>query len=577
MNTLLNNIKRRALSGIKKLPLLGLGGLMLVSCSDYLDILPLNDVVLENYWTKKDDVTSTLNSCYESLGASESILRLACWGEIRSENITQGGSVTTAINEILKENLLPTNTMTEWVSVYQTINRCNTVIYYAPSVAEKDPNYTDAQMKANVAEASFIRDLCYFYLIRTFRDVPMTFDPSIDDTKEYAVAATKMNDGLKMLSDDLEKVKDDAVLRYIDDSKMTTTQAASSAYENTCKVTRVAMYALLADIYLWEKEYDKAIECCDYVIKFKQNQYQEKIDNLGSLNDIYLFNGIPMIREAVKDSKSCGNAYTEIFGTGFSFESLFEVGYKQNSGQSNTFVYNYYGNSSTPLGYFSAPEDYQLNVLTGNNQYFVKNDARAYENMYESNGKYLIKKYVNQSISFTDPGSPTINTTLPITYSTRSNAYANWIFYRLSDVLLIKAEACIMKGEDNFETAFTLINDVNKRACNFCETIQGDTLKYADYGKSKDAMEELLMMERKREFMFEGKRWFDLVRKSLRDGSTTYLATQATAKQKENAVAIKIQLSDPNAMFWPYNRDELKKNNLLKQNSAYSDSEEFQK
>jgi hypothetical protein len=90
-------------------------------------------------------------------------------------------------------------------------------------------------------------------------------------------------------------------------------------------------------------------------------------------------------------------------------------------------------------------------------------------------------------------------------------------------------------------------------------------------------MEKLLFMERKREFMFEGKRWFDLVRKSLRDNSTRYLANEATQKQKENAVAIKIQLADINAIFWPYNRDELKRNNKLKQNSAYSDTEDFQK
>ena len=38
----------------------------LTSCSDFLDILPMNDVVLENYWTEKGDVTSAMSSCYES-------------------------------------------------------------------------------------------------------------------------------------------------------------------------------------------------------------------------------------------------------------------------------------------------------------------------------------------------------------------------------------------------------------------------------------------------------------------------------------------------------------------------------
>ena len=110
----------------------------------------------------------------------------------------------------------------------------------------------------------------------------------------------------------------------------------------------------------------------------------------------------------------------------------------------------------------------------------------------------------------------------------------------------------------------------------FDETIE-ENLRIAKADATQEEMEKLLMLERKREFMFEGKRWFDLVRKSLRDGNTHYLANEATQKQKENAVAIKIQLADINAIFWPYNRDELKKNSLLKQNSAYSDTEDFKK
>jgi hypothetical protein len=51
----------------------------LSSCSDYLDVLPLNEVVLENYWTKKDDVTSVLNGCYESLTSEGSLERMGIW------------------------------------------------------------------------------------------------------------------------------------------------------------------------------------------------------------------------------------------------------------------------------------------------------------------------------------------------------------------------------------------------------------------------------------------------------------------------------------------------------------------
>lgn len=553
----------------------------LSSCSDYLDVLPLNEVVLENYWTKKDDVTSELNGCYESLTSEGSLERMGIWGELRSENLVQGSNLENKYVEILKENILPTNDLTKWEDFYRTINRCNILLNYADGVQKLDPNYTEAQMRANKAEATFIRDLCYFYLIRTFRDVPMVFEPSIDDLQDYKVPATPMMEALKMLSDDLEKVKDDAVLRYVDDSKMTNSEASSQAYENCAKVTRVAIYTLLADIYLWRGEYDKAISCCDYVINFKKNQYKERVAKKGQMNDMFLFNGIPMIRESLANSKTCGNAFNEIFGygneNGFSFESIFELGYKKgNEGNvKNNYIYKFYSGQNI-IGGFAAPEDYYQNVTSGTNDYFAKNDCRVYENIIEHSGKYIIGKYTNyrpnlENDNVTDFKSLKYNPEL-ITYN-----YHNWIIYRLSDVMLIKAEACIMKNDPDFQTAFSLINSINKRARNYTENVKSDTLAFSAYSSNKEEMEKLLMLERKREFMFEGKRWFDLVRKSLRDGNTNYLANEATKKQKENAVAIKIQFADINTIFWPYNREELKKNTLLKQNSAYSDTEDFQK
>ncbi|MBO4482352.1 MAG: RagB/SusD family nutrient uptake outer membrane protein [Prevotella sp.] len=557
--------------------MLPLGGLVgFNSCSDYLEILPLNEVVLENYWTKKGDVTSVLNGCYEALASEGCLDHMGVWGELRSDNLVRGGNLDNKYSEVLKENILPSNDLTKWEDLYKTINRCNTVLAYAGDVQKLDPNYTEAQMLANKAEATFIRDLCYFYLIRTFRDVPMIFDPSIDDTKEYRVAATPMNEALKMLSDDLERVKDDAVLRYVDDSRMNNESAASLAYENCAKVTRVAVYTLLADIYLWRGEYDKAISCCDYVLNFKKNQYEERVANIGQMADMYLFDGIPMIRESRVNTKECGNAYNEIFGDGFSFESIFELGYSMSTYDNKYTSGSYMGGSQGKMGRYSAPEDYFQNVWSGNNIYFAKNDCRVYENISESEGHFFITKYGFSHVQL-ETDNVTDYKSLRFSYSLRTMDRSNWIFYRLSDVMLIKAEACIMKENSDFRTAFSLINSINKRARNYTETVKNDTLAFSTYSSSREEMEKLLFMERKREFMFEGKRWFDLVRKSLRDNNTHYLANEATQKQKENAVAIKIQLADINAIFWPYNRDELKKNNLLKQNSAYSDTEDFQK
>lgn len=568
------HIKKPVLHGI--LSVIALGGAsagLLSSCSDFLDITPLNKVVLENFWTQKSEVNAVLMGCYESLESEESIIRMGVWGEMRSENILQGASIGNEYNEILNENILPTNSLTKWNVMYQTINRCNTVCHYAPMVQKKDPNYTVNELNANIAEASFIRDLCYFYLIRTFRDVPLSFEPTIDDTKEFQIPATPMNAALDSLIKDLESVKDYAVKRYVDDSKMSNAQAASQAYENSSRVTRVAIYALLADLNLWRGNYDETIKYCDLIIDFKKNQYKEKIAQIGDLTDMQEFAGIPLILEAPAGSVTCGNAYNEIFGTGNSFESIFELYFRNNQQVKNKYVNEFFGKDR--LGSISGLSRYCKDAATGNSDLFTKNDCRVYATSQKSNSRYAITKYVNSSVSM-DIKNVTDEKSLKLTASRGNAEYANWIIYRLTDVMLMKAEACILKGEAEYETAFTLINAVNKRAHNYTTSAAKDTLVFDDYRTSQEKMEQLLLDERNRELMFEGKRWYDLVRIAVRDGNNQRLVSEATKKYQDKVNALKIKLADPNIIFFPYNEEELKVNPFLKQNSAYGNTEEFE-
>lgn len=568
------HIKKPVLHGI--LSVIALGGAsagLLSSCSDFLDITPLNKVVLENFWTQKSEVNAVLMGCYESLESEESIIRMGVWGEMRSENILQGASIGNEYNEILNENILPTNSLTKWNVMYQTINRCNTVCHYAPMVQKKDPNYTVNELNANIAEASFIRDLCYFYLIRTFRDVPLSFEPTIDDTKEFQIPATPMNAALDSLIKDLESVKDYAVKRYVDDSKMSNAQAASQAYENSSRVTRVAIYALLADLNLWRGNYDETIKYCDLIIDFKKNQYKEKIARIGDLTDMQEFAGIPLILEAPAGSVTCGNAYNEIFGTGNSFESIFELYFRNNQQVKNKYVNEFFGKDR--LGFISGLSRYCKDAATGNSDLFTKNDCRVYATSQKSNSRYAITKYVNSYVSM-DIKNVTDEKSLKLTTSRGNAEYANWIIYRLTDVMLMKAEACILKGEAEYETAFTLINAVNKRAHNYTTSAAKDTLVFDDYRTSQEKMEQLLLDERNRELMFEGKRWYDLVRIAVRDGNNQRLVSEATKKYQDKVNALKIKLADPNIIFFPYNKDELKVNPFLKQNSAYGNTEEFE-
>lgn len=561
-----NKIKNALKVALLLFPFGGWGAL--TSCNDFLSIEPLNDIVLENYWTEEADVYSVLNSCYAQLESPDCINRMIVWGEVRSDNMTNGAGTSYTLQQVLKENILETNDYTKWQCFYQVINRCNTVIHYAPEVNAIDPNFTDSELRATIAEAKTLRALSYFYLIRAFRDVPYITEPSIDDSQVYQIAATPFNAVLDSLITDIESISEDAVRSY-----------GEKSVENTCRITRWSCYALLADLNLWKGNYSKCIEYCDKVIDHKIEQYKIDYEENPTTITTELYGKYPLISESTANSNFAGNTYNEIFGEGNSFESIFELNFVNNQTVTNSSVSSFYGSNSSKTGQLGAPTQLFEKIQEGLNDYFKKTDCRYLENMTTQNNKVFITKYVNQECSFRT--STTTGNAPTVTSTARSNNYANWIIYRLSDIMLMRAEAevelagDVVNGEplteeqtDHFRRAFACVSAVWKRANNK-RVATNDTLVFEDYATSRVDMEDLVFGERQRELMFEGKRWFDLVRLSLREGNNTRLISKVLPKFQENSAAIRIKLASKDILFWPYNREELIQNTMLTQNPAY--------
>lgn len=536
----------------------------LTSCEDFLIVKPLNEIVETNYWDRKADVESVVYGCYSGLQTADCQQRMFIWGELRSENVTVSSSAPMDLKQVHNENILETSKWVTWKDFYQVINRCNTVIQRAPEVQAIDPNYTISELRAHIAEVTWLRTLAYFYLARTFRDIPYSDQPSATDQQDYCLKPTPFNVLLKRLSDDLEAVKDDALRLYPLDG------ASHALYNesNTSRVTKCAMYALLADLYLWQGEWQKCADNVDKILKYKMDLYEEwKEESVSYVDDIELYGGkYPLLSDLLVQNR-IGYSYNSIFSSGNSWESIFELYFEDKKSPENAIVSTFFGNRDNSTGQLVAYSKIREGSYEGNSEVFDEYDYRAATYIKTGSDEFPIRKYYYSTVSIPQISSsgkePSVQNC-----TTRSDKFANWIIYRLTDAMLMKAEALIEMGSDeNLAEAFDLILAVNNRAHAYKET-DSKCLKFEDYA-TQIQMRELLRKERNCELMFEGKRWFDLVRWTLREASNDRLVSLVTAKQKERVSAVRIQLKSRDALFWPYYKTELDVNPNLKQNAAY--------
>ena len=535
--------------------------------------------MLDKFWNEEADVENVVAGCYSAMQSQAVIERIMTWGEFRSDNIVGGTGIENAtdLSNIFKENINASNSYCKWGEFYNVINRCNTVLYYAPMVADKDPNYTQSELRATEAEVSALRDLMYFYLIRTFRDVPYYTQPYLDDNQVMNLPATPFDAVLDSLIQDLEHVQGQAVRKY---------PPTKTGYQRG-RITQDAIHAMLADLYLWKQDYQNAVRYADMVIEAKTTAYQEELDKKSGVvsTNEQMIDGYPLISDTYSTGNYYGNAYGEIFGNGDSRESIFELMFLNDDQMlANGAVSSRYGNSTVFPG-TARPADF---ICTDVNDevysvFLNKYDTRYYENLQSINGSrtlFGINKYAFKS-AMVDLSKAEIVTNYSGSYAA-NYCHANWILYRLTDIMLMKAEALVEmvsesdtigvakeRADSLLRQAFNIVNTVSKRSN--CASGSKD-LEVANY-TTKPLMQALVLEERQRELMFEGKRWFDLVRRARRDGNTNYLVGVVSRKGSTGGGAISSKLSRMDAIFWPYHNDEVKVNNNLVQNPAFGSGE----
>lgn len=496
--------------------------LSLSACNDWLDILPNNEQVTDNYWKSKEDVEAVIASGYYYM--RDAVPLLISWGEVRGGTIYSTQATDAKIQNF---NVTPTDKICEYSKIYKIIGMANSVLRYAPSVMLEDDTYYESVMNSHLAEAYFMRAYCYFILVKNFRDVPLVIEAYVNDEANYNIPKSTEAEIIAQIKSDIKTAL--------------ASGAAKGSYEEDWqtkgRATKWALYALMADVCLWNHEYDECIIYCN-----------EILNATDAFRPVFITNPYQ---------------WYEMFYPGNSNESIFELNWDNTTyGQNNNFGSYFTMSTSSTYKY----TDVAIEKLKQETDDVVKQLGqssegrlgRMYLASYASPGAYNL---ANELYVWKYRGTDVVDIN-----NVRLTQDANFIIYRVAEVMLMKAEALVMKGgADSWQAALDIINTIRARAM----------LAPSEITNVEETDEltllQAILYEREMEFSAEGKRWYDLLRFARYDEkyAVEFVNTIVASNQTYNKQWIRSVLQDKNAWYLPIPYSEIEINPELEQNPYY--------
>lgn len=447
----------------------------LASCSlDYEPIDTYSDITegvsrdsTEAVFKDKATVLShrqTLLNLYKN-GQEHWFLDMLLLSESHSDNAYAGApnAETTPfeVNSIEGSN---TNLKRDWNKYMGDVAQANKMINNIDKVT--DATLTEAERKQYKAEAKILRAMIYFDMVRIWGNVPLVTTEAGDITSEtitdvYSAYFPPQTDELtiyKQIEEDLQEG-----LQY----------APNNNIEDKSQFSKSVAKALLAKIYAEKplRDYDKVIQYADELA----NEGFDLIENYGDMFEVILTdpNTPPSQSNLAIDAKARNTK-----------ETIFEAQF-------------FTGNANWVTWMFGRPLDDWTFYFT-----WLKWITPSRDLIRTFNSEPGDKRY-EQTVIFYEcdwnvyyPASE-----YPFMYKCRSK-YNSIIKLRYADILLLKAEALIDKGD--YQGAASIINQTRNRA--------GLSNLPSQATASREAILKAYMKERRLELALEGQRWFDLVR-----------------------------------------------------------------
>jgi hypothetical protein len=520
-----------------------IAGLALSSCTDWLGLAPEDGVVRDKFWKTKEEVNSAVMGCYASLMENNMVSSYFVWGEARAEMVTPTARANTEYLLRLQDGeIVSSNSYTSWASFYRTINQCNTVLELAPLAIEKDRSFSETLLKQYEAEVTCIRSLAYFYLVRTFRDVPYVTVASIYDDQKFSVPKNSQEEIIDALIVSLREAEKNIPFSY------------SDLASNKGRFNAWSLKALLADIYLWKSDYAPCVELCTQIINSGQ------------------YSLVPVAREAVVvNGTAPGTTQTVYYAGEQDVALMFQKIYVQGNSVESIFELQFGTDKENPFVRLFASGYATLQPKTASfMEYFPSSTIdRGWSDIRGEGVSYAagsIWKWIG------------LNSSAPFQSRADGSSFSNWIFYRFADILLMKAEALTQQAlhSNNDQTLLLEAKDLLTQIRDRANAPESTDLLFGKTG-DLDAknMEEFIYNERIREFTFEGKRWFDVLRHAQRDNyapaNLAYLLRMAIlSAPPEKAMSLQNKWqSNKGSHYLPINDEELRMNKALVQNEFY--------
>lgn len=424
--------------------------LMLFSCKkNFIELVPVSTVSTDAlYKTDKDfkDAIIGIYAIYQN-----QYQNMWLFGDMRGDDswdeLVKGTAAAMDNFTINNDDGVINST---WVNYYNIVNRANTVLAKIEG--------TDANVVKNKAlykgEASFLRALAYFDLVRIYGDVPMITSP------------LSIEDGYKAGREKVEKIYNEVIIKDLlfAESRL----PAKFTGPDVGRATQGAAKSLLGKVYLTVHDFAKA---------------EAKLQEVTTM-------GYALLPK-----------YTDLFDytkDEHHSEYIFDIEYEQGIGEGNCFTTNFSPKDPATAAFYGV-----TGGQNGNN-----NPPKSLFDIFPAGD---LRKDITAANGFTDnngvfhPLIPTSNDVQTYTkkYMVRllasCDSRANWKVIRYADVLLMYAEALNENGKTT--EALKYLNMVRVRA-----GLQG----YANL--SQDVARDNIYLERRLELSFEGHRWFDLVR-----------------------------------------------------------------